>query len=90
MVKYCIIANFIDLGLVLVTIFVFGTQDKTLIIIVSLVMVAACSAWIIFSLLFIIIPGICDKDDYILGALQLYLEIARMFYYMMRLLGEKK
>ena len=53
-------------------------------------MVILSSAWVTFALLFIIIPGPCDKDDYIYGALLLYIEIARLFYYMMKILGEKK
>ena len=53
-------------------------------------MVGIAGAYIMFALLFIIVPGIEDRDDYILGALRLYLEIARLFYWLMRILGEKK
>jgi FtsH-binding integral membrane protein len=32
-------------------------------------------------------PGLMDYDDYILGALNLYLDIVRMFIYLLMLLG---
>lgn len=53
-------------------------------------MLVVSGAYVIFALLFIIVPGITDKDDYILGALNLYLEIARLFYWLLVILGEKK
>lgn len=46
--------------------------------------------YIVFALLMLIIPGMTDYDDYILGALRLYVEIVRLFYYMLILLGDKK
>lgn len=65
-------------------------HDKTVIFIVSLLMCAASGIFIIFDLLYIIIPGVADHDDYILAALNLYLDIGRMFYYLLLLFGEEK
>ena len=90
MIKFAIVAHIIDLALVIMIIFVAGFQDKALLLVLSVGMVFVCSAWIMFALLFVILPGGCDKDDYIFGALLLYLEIARLFFYLMRLFGERK
>ncbi len=57
---------------------------------VGIAMLILSGVYIMFALLFVIVPGIEDKDDYILGAMRLYLEIARLFFWLMKLLGEKK
>lgn len=75
---------------IVLVLFSFGIKDKGLILAISCMMVVVSGAYIMFALLFIIVPGITDKDDYILGALRLYLEIARLFYWMMQLIGKKK
>lgn len=57
---------------------------------VGIAMIILSGVYIMFALLFVIVPGIEDKDDYILGAMRLYLEIARLFFWLMKILGEKK
>ena len=47
-------------------------------------------AYMVFAMLAIIIPDITDKEDYILAALRIYLEIARLFFYILMILGKKK
>ena len=56
----------------------------------GVLMLAISGIFIIFDLLLIIIPGAVDKEDYIMAALNLYLDIARLFYYILILFGEKK
>ena len=90
MVTAMITTLFIDLFMVFVTLILYNPKDKEIIIGISLIMIVVTSAYVMFALLFVIVPGIEDKDDYILGALRLYLEIARLFYWMMRLLGERR
>jgi len=75
---------------IVVFMFGFGIKDKALVLGISCLMLVISGAYVMFALLFIIVPGLEDKDDYILGALRLYLEIARLFYWMMKILGEKK
>ena len=90
MVTAMITTLFIDLFMVFVTLILYNPKDKEIVIGISLIMIVVVSAYIMFAMLFIIVPGIHDKDDYILGALRLYLEIARLFFWMMRLLGERR
>ena len=52
----------------------------------NLVMFVLSGAYIMYALLFIIIPGCEDKDDYILGALRLYLMIGRVLFLLMVIL----
>lgn len=65
-------------------------HDKTLVFVSSLSMVLVTGIYIIFVLLTIILDGVVDKEDYILAALRIYLEIARIFYYLLLILGKKK
>lgn len=90
MVKYAIIALVLDFIMLIVIIFLYHPKDAAIVTAISLVMLVIVSGYVIFDLLFIIVPGIEDKEDYILGALRLYLDIARLFFWMMKLLGEKK
>ena len=90
MVKGLIGAFFLNLVMLFVMIFLYDPKDKAVVMIISCIMVVIAGAYIIFALLFIIVPGIEDREDYILGALRLYLEIARLFFWLMKILGEKK
>ena len=90
MVKGMIGAFILNLVMVFVVLFMYNPKDQAMVVGISVVMCLIASAYIMFALLFVIIPGIEDKDDYILGALRLYLEIARLFFWLMKLLGEKK
>ena len=66
------------------------TADKTAVFVISMVMCVIAGGYIMFALFFIIVPGLEDKDDYIMGALRLYIEIARLFFWLMQLLGERR
>ena len=90
MVYSMVVMLCIDLVMVFVILIMMNPKDKAVIIGISVVMLVLVSGYVMFALLFIIVPGIQDKDDYIFGALQLYLEIARLFFWLMKLLGEKK
>jgi FtsH-binding integral membrane protein len=90
LVKSIVTAFIINIVCLIIILFAYRPQDKWIVFAVSCVMVPVVGAYIVFALLFIIVPGIEDRDDYILGAMRLYLEIARLFYYLMRIFGEKK
>lgn len=90
MVKWMFIGLIVDLTVILLMIFFVSPKDKALIFVISIVMCAFSGLYVMWALLFVIVPGLESHDDYILGALRLYIEIARLFYWIMRLLGEKK
>ena len=46
--------------------------------------------YIMVDLLYIMIPGAMDLDDYIMGSLMLYVDIIRMFIYILALFGKGK
>ena len=46
--------------------------------------------YILFDLLQIITPDCMSQDDYILGAIRLYIDLVRMFIYILRLVANKK
>ena len=83
-------AFFLNVFMILFIVFMYNPKDQGLVIAVGVIMCLIAGAYIMFALLFIIVPGIEDRDDYILGALRLYMEIARLFFWLMQLLGEKK
>jgi len=81
--SFSLLIHIVTLVLVL---FAFGFKDKALMMAVSCLMLIVSAVYVMYALLLIIIPGTSDKDDYIMGALLLYLEIARLFYWMMQVL----
>ena len=85
-----IIAMIMDLVVLTMMLYTMNFKDKAMVFAISLIMCAVSGIFIIFDLLYIIIPGVADTDDYILAALNLYLDIARLFYYLLQLLGENK
>ena len=48
------------------------------------------AAYVIFDLLYIMDPELCAQDEYILAAFFLYIDIVRLFIYILVLLSEKK
>ena len=46
--------------------------------------------YVMWALLFVIVPDLEDKDDYIMGAMRLYMEIARLFFWLLKTFGKKK
>jgi FtsH-binding integral membrane protein len=46
--------------------------------------------YILIDLLMILEPGIMKTDDYIMGALMLYLDLVRLFLYILELMGKRK
>lgn len=85
-----IVAFIVDLCLLLFMVLTWNFTDKRLIFTISLLMVVISGIFIIFDLMMIIVPNAVDKEDYILAALNLYLDIARLFLNLLRILGEKK
>ena len=71
-------------------IFTWSFHDGLAIVVSSCIGCLIAGIYIVFALIVLIIPGVTDPDDYILGALRLYVEIARLFYYTLIILGKKK
>ena len=46
--------------------------------------------FILCDLVFIMKPGFYDMDDYIMGSIHLYLDIDRMFIFILQFLGTRK
>ena len=61
--------------------------SQTLMLVYAGLGVICSGIFILVDLLLIMKPGLMDYDDYILGALNLYLDIVRMFVYLLMLLG---
>ena len=80
----------VDLFLLFFMLFFMNFHDKTMVFAVSLIVVVISGIFIIFDLVMIIVPSAMDKEDYILAALTLYLDIARLFYHLMVIFGEEK
>lgn len=70
--------------------FFMNYKDPGQVMAVSIIVVIISGIFIIFDLLLIIVPSAIDKEDYIMAALTLYLDIARLFYHLMQIFGEKK
>lgn len=90
MIRFAVIGLIVQLFMTLVILFLYSPKDKALVLGITIIMLIVTSGYVMFALLFVIVPGLEDKDDYILGALRLYLEIARLFFWIMKLLGERK
>ena len=90
LVTAVVISCFVDLAMLIFMLFFMNYHDKTMVFAVSLIFCAISGVFIVFDLLLIILPGAIDKEDYILAALNLYLDIARLFLNLLRLLGEEK
>jgi len=90
MVKGLVGAFILQIVMFVMILTVYSPKDKALAMAIGCIMCLLAGAYIMFALLFIIVPGLEDRDDYIMGALRLYLEIARLFFWLMEILGEKK
>ena len=90
MIKGLAGALVLNLVMLVVIITMYNPADKTAVFVISMVMCVIAGGYIMFALFFIIVPGLEDKDDYIMGALRLYIEIARLFFWLMQLLGERR
>ena len=76
-------AMVVQVILLLVMLFTWSVNDPALIFATSLIMILVVGVYIVFALLMIVIPEVTDKEDYILAALRLYLEIVRLFFYIL-------
>ena len=74
----------------LVMLFFMSVIPETLMIVYASLGVIGTGIFILVDLFVIMKPGLMDFDDYILGALNLYFDIVRMFVYLLMLLGSRK
>ena len=70
--------------------FFIGTLSSQFMIAYASIGIIASGIFVLVDLIIIMKPGAMDMDDYILGALNLYLDIVRMFIYLLMILGSKK
>ena len=68
----------------MIVIFFWGLGNWDMIIL-SVFGVLFSGIYILIDLLKLMTPEVCSYDDYILGALMLYLDMVRMFIYILRI-----
>ena len=90
MVWWLVFGLIVDVVVLVLMIFFVHPKDTAVMFVISVVMCAFSGVYVMWALLFVIVPGLESHDDYIMGALRLYIEIARLFYWLMRIMGEKK
>jgi FtsH-binding integral membrane protein len=56
----------------------------------SVLGVIVCGVYIMMDLFMLMTPDAISYDDYILGACMLYIDLIRMFIYLLILLGKSK
>lgn len=67
-----------------------GQISSVFMIVYACLGVVASGIFVLVDLIVVMKPGAMDMDDYILGALNLYLDIVRMFVYLLMLLGKRR
>ena len=93
LLKFMIVGLLISLimqVMFLVMLLFMSVISETLMIVYASLGVIGAGIFILVDLLVIMKPGLMDFDDYIMGALNLYFDIVRMFVYLLMLLGSKK
>ena len=65
-------------------------KDPVMILGLSLTIIVVVGGYIVLTLLLLIVPGVTDKRDYVLAALRIYIEIARLFFYIFMIFGKRK
>ena len=73
----------------MIVLFFWGLGDWEMIL-VSVFGVLFSGIYILIDLLKIMTPDVCSYDDYILGALTLYIDMVRMFIYILRIFAAAK
>ena len=78
MAKAIFISIFIQLGMLTLLIYMglMRYKNEEIFIALSVLIVVLSCLYICFDLFIIVMPGIINKDDYILAALMLYIDIA--------------
>ena len=79
----------LSLNFALIFMHFFVYKDREWMIWFSIAMIVLACFYLVWDLLYVIVPGIANKDDYIFAALQLYLDLAQIFYHLLILFGEK-
>ena len=67
-----------------------GVLSNWMIILYASLGILGSGIFILVDLVVVMKVGLLDTDDYILGALNLYLDIVRMFLYFLMLCGQEK
>ena len=74
----------------LITIFCIGYLSSGMIILYGFLGAIGAGIYVVIDLIYIMVPGAMSKDDYILGALMLYIDLLRMLLYILVILGKRK
>ena len=67
-----------------------GILSNWMIILYASLGILGSGIFILVDLVVVMKEGVIDTDDYILGALNLYLDIVRMFLYFLLICGREK
>ena len=70
----------------MIVLFFWGLSDWDMLL-MSCFGVLISGIYILIDLLKLMTPSVCSYDDYILGALMLYMDMVRMFIYILRILA---
>ena len=81
----CLVQISMLLGLMMV-----GMLSSGLMILYGVLGVIAAGLYVIVDLVMIMAPGEISNDDYILGALMLYIDLLRLFLYILMIFATKK
>lgn len=73
----------------LVSLFFLDSISNQFMILYATIGCLASGIFVLVDLVLIMKPGMMDMEDYILGALSLYLDIVRLFIYILMLLGKR-
>jgi len=74
----------------LVTLACLGYLSQTLYIVYALLGATTAGIYVMIDIIYIMIPGGADLDDYIYYSLMLYVDIIRLFIYILAIFGSKK
>ena len=93
LVKYLILGLVISVVLqimFLVMLFMYDKLSNGVYIAYAVLGIILSGIYILVDFVVLLKPGVYDMDDYILGSLTLYLDIIRMFIYILMLLGRSR
>ena len=74
----------------LVSLFFLNTISNQFLIVYAAIGALASGIFVLVDIVMIMVPGAMDMEDYILGALSLYLDIVRLFIYILMLFGKRR
>lgn len=75
---------------VLIALLMTGTFSDVTLLFFCILGAIGAGIYVICDLMLVIVPGNLDKDDYILASLNLYVDLVRLFIYILEIFGERR